>query len=59
MDLIDKKTDSELLDSVLAEIAKSNNEIKCAKQDLEKAHNRLNFCLVLANKLIDRQGDQK
>lgn len=59
MDVIDKKTNQELLQSVLAEVAKSNNEIKCARNDLDKAQNRLNFCLVLANKLIDRQGDQK
>lgn len=59
MDIVDKKTTEELTESILAEVAKSNNEIKCAKNDLDKAQNRLNFCLVLANKLIDRQGDQQ
>lgn len=59
MDIIDKKTNEELTESILAEVAKSCNEIKCAKNDLDKAQNRLNFCLVLANKLIDRQGDQQ
>lgn len=59
MDIIDKKTDNELLQSVLAEVAKSKNEIECAHRDIEKAHNRLNFCIVIANKLLDRQGDKQ
>ena len=59
MDILDKKTDSEILRTMLAEIAKANNEIRCAKGDLEKAHGRLNFLLVLANKMIERQGDSK
>lgn len=57
MDIIDKKTDPELLDSIIAEVAKSKHEISCAKKDIEKAQSRLNFCVVLVNKLIDRQGD--
>jgi hypothetical protein len=57
MDLIDSKSDSELLESTLVEIAKSKNEIACAKRDIQKVENRLNFCIVLANKLIDRKGD--
>ena len=57
MDLIDKKNDDELLRSILAEVAKANNEINCATNDLKKAKNRLSFAIVVANTLIKRQGD--
>lgn len=57
MDLLDKKTDEELQRSLLAELAKANNELKCAKQDLDKATSRLGFLLVLTNTLIDRKKD--
>jgi len=55
--LIDKKTDDELIRSLIAEIAKANNELNCATNDLKKARSRLSFSIMLANKLIDRQGD--
>jgi len=57
MDILDQKTDDELLRSLLAELAKSNNELKCARQDLEKATGRLSFVIAVANKLINRQKD--
>ena len=57
MDIIDKKTDSELLQSLLAETAKAKNEVRCAQQDLQKAIGRLNFVVMLTNKLIERNGD--
>jgi hypothetical protein len=57
MNVIDSKNDKELLQSLLAEIAKASNELRCAKGDIDKANNRLSFLIVLANKLIDRQGD--
>jgi len=57
MDMLDKKSDLELLQSLLAEMAKANNEIKCAQADLNKAQNRIKFLLLLANTLIDRQKD--
>lgn len=56
-DLLDRKTKIELLQTVIAEAAKANNEISCAKADIAKASNRLNFLVVLANKLIDREKD--
>ncbi len=55
MDVIDSKTDEELLKSLLAEIAKATNEIRCARGDIDKASSRLNFLLVVANTLINRQ----
>jgi hypothetical protein len=57
MDLLDKKSDLELLQSLLAEMAKANNEIKCAQADLNKAQSRMKFLLLLANTMIDRQKD--
>ena len=57
MDILDQKTDKELEQSLLAEVAKASNEIKCARQDLEKATGRLSFALAVANKLINRQKD--
>jgi hypothetical protein len=56
-DILNTKTDIELLQSILAESAKANNEIACAHRDIEKARSRLNFLIVLTNKLIERQKD--
>lgn len=57
MDILDNKTDKELLNSLLAEIAKSQNELRCARGDIEKAQGRIKFATLLANTLIQRQGD--
>jgi hypothetical protein len=57
MDVIDNKNDKELLESLVAEIAKATNELKCARGDLDKAQGRIKFLLVLAHTLINRQGD--
>jgi hypothetical protein len=57
MDVLDNKTDKQLLESLIAEIAKCTNELKCARGDLEKAQGRIKFLLVLAHELINRQGD--
>jgi len=57
MDVLDSKTDKQILESLIAEIAKTTNEVKCAKADIDKAQGRIKFLLVLAHTLIDRQGD--
>ena len=57
MDLLDQKTTQQLEESLLAEVAKASNELRCARQDLDKATNRLSFLLVVINKLINRQKD--
>ncbi len=59
MELLNTKTDAELLESLLSEIAKSRNEVNCAMKDLNKANSRLSFLLVLANSLIDRGLTEK
>lgn len=52
-------SDVELYRSVLAEAAKSMNELRCAKQDIDKAISREAFVIMMMNKLIERnqQGD--
>ena len=57
MDVLDRKTTEELLRAILAEAAKANNELRCSLHDVQKAQNRLNFMLVLINRLIERTGD--
>jgi len=57
MQILDDKTDNQLLISLLAELAKARNEIACAEQDLRKAQGRLGFLIVLSNTLINRQKD--
>lgn len=41
------------------EIAKSQNEIKCARADLEKAARRIAFCLTAIHNLKDRDIQEK
>jgi hypothetical protein len=55
MDIIDSKSDQELLQSLIAEVAKATNELKCARGDIDKAQSRIKFLLVIAHTLIDRQ----
>lgn len=57
MDILTNKSDKDLLQSLIAEIAKAQNEIRCAQGDIQKAQSRIRFLLVLAHELIDRQGD--
>lgn len=59
MDILKTKTTAELTDSLLAEIAKANNELKCAKRDIDKATTRINFLIVVANEMIDRAKDNR
>jgi hypothetical protein len=55
MDVIENKSDKELLQSLLAEIAKAQNEIRCAQGDILKAQNRIRFATMLVNELIQRK----
>lgn len=55
MDILNDKTDLELLRSTLAELAKSKAELQCARNDLEKMNSRLSFSIVLMNRLIERK----
>lgn len=55
MDILESKSQKELLSSLVAELAKAGNELKCAQTDITKAQSRLNFLLVVANELINRK----
>lgn len=55
MEVLDSKTNLELLQSVLAEIAKTTNEVNCASKDLSKARSRLTFLIAVANEMINRE----
>lgn len=57
MDVIDNKTDEEILQSLIAEAAKATAELKCAQADIVKAQNRIKFLLVLSHELINRPKD--
>ena len=57
MDILDQKTQAELLKSLIAELAKAKNELGCARADIDKINSRIAFLLVVANTLINRQGD--
>jgi hypothetical protein len=58
VEILDNKTDSELLRSLIGELAKSRNELNCAQADLQKATSRLGFLLVLANELTARLNNK-
>ena len=55
--ILDEKTDAELLGSLLASVAKAQNEIKSAESDLQKAVRRNQFNIMLINKLLERAKD--
>jgi len=55
MDIVDAKSDREILKSLLAELAKSKAELQCARNDLDKINSRISFNIVLANRLIERK----
>lgn len=55
MEILDKKTDKELLQSLLAEIAKARNELNCLNKDADKINNRISFALVVINTLLNRK----
>jgi hypothetical protein len=57
MQILDSLSDKELAQTILAELAKAKNEIKCARADIDKATSRINFLLAVANTLIDRSKD--
>jgi hypothetical protein len=57
MDMLDNKSDKELLESLIKEVAKATNELKCARGDIDKAQQRLKFLIVLSHTLLNRQGD--
>ncbi len=56
MDL-EKYTDEELLQSLLAETAKALSETRTVQSDLDKINSRLRFTVLVTNILKDRKKD--
>ena len=59
MQILNTLTDKELQETVIKEVAKARNELKCAQADMKKANSRLSFLVVLANELIQRTDKQE
>ena len=57
MDVLDNKSQKELLQSLLGSVAKAQNEIRSAEADLQKAIKRNQFNIMLINKMIEREKD--
>lgn len=57
MELLDQKTDKELILSVIGELAKARNELNCCRGDVDKAQSRLGFLVMVVNRLLERQKD--
>lgn len=51
------KTQQELLESLLAEVAKATNELRCGERDIRKANGRLQFAVMAINEMINREKD--
>lgn len=58
MDFNDLKSD-EVLQTVVAEVAKAVNEVRHAQDDLDKADSRLRFILAAVHNLRQRDKDKK
>jgi hypothetical protein len=56
MDILKSKTDTALLQSLIAEVAKARNELGCAEADIKKATGRISFLVALVNELINRKN---
>lgn len=55
--MLAKKSDRQMELTIVAELAKSTNELRCARRDIEKAQGRLSFVTAVANELINRKKD--
>jgi len=52
--LLESKNTAALLTSLVAELAKATNELRCARQDIQKAQGRLQFVLATVHVLQER-----
>lgn len=55
MQIWEKHSKAEILSSITAEIAKAQNELRCARGDVEKAQGRIQFALSAVKHLTDIQ----
>ena len=58
MQIWDDKTIPEILKSMEMEIAKAQNELRCAERDIRKAQNRIAFTLSAIHNLNDRDIEE-
>ena len=54
MEIWNNKSTKEILQSIESEVAKAQNEIKCAEGDIRKAQNRIAFTLSAIHNLKNR-----
>ena len=61
MQIWDNHSTEEILKSIEQELAKAQNELKCAHADIQKAKNRLSFTTTALHSLKKRDlnGDMK
>lgn len=57
MKIVEDLSRKDLHKTILAELAKSKNELNSAQRDIDKAQSRISFLIVLANELISRGED--
>lgn len=54
MQILNTLNEEELNKTLVAEIAKARNELKCAQEDIKKANSRLSFLVAVSNELNNR-----
>lgn len=52
--ILDDVSDRGLTETIIKESAKAAKEISTAEADIAKAHRRLRFCIMMANRLKER-----
>lgn len=57
MQIWDQHTSSSILKSIETELAKAQAELRCARNDVEKAQNRLKFALSAVHALKARETE--
>jgi hypothetical protein len=55
MQIWDRHPTSEILKTLEMELAKAKNELRCAKNDVEKTTNRVNFMLSAVHHLQNKK----
>lgn len=55
MQILNTLSKTEIAQTILAEVAKAKNEIRCAENDLKKASSRLGFLVAVANELLNKK----
>jgi len=59
MQVWDRHPTKDILKSLEMELAKAQNELNCAKGDIEKIASRVAFCLTAIHNLKKRHEDMK